>query len=202
MGIRKILTVLSAVALVTSIAGMASLSSTSSSVEFAPSAHAAAVDYFLKIEGVEGESTDDRHKGEIQIESFSWGASQPGIGQMGSGGGGGAGKVSVHDISITKSVDKASPVLMVSSATGVHFPRAVLTVRKSGDNNQAEYFKVTLSDVLISSYQVGGDQGSLPADTFSLNFSKIEFEYLPQNPDGSLGAPVKAGYDVKANKKV
>lgn len=168
-----------------------------------PIAHAAAVDYFLKIDGVQGESTDDKHKGEIEIESWSWGASQPGLvsGGSGAGGGGGAGKVTVNDFHFSKAVDKASPVLMLSTATGQHFPKAVLTVRKAGGDQQ-EYIKITLTDVLISSYQVGGDQSALPVDSFSLNFAKIEYEYHPQRADGSLEAPVKAGYDVKANKKI
>lgn len=204
MKTKLLLSLFSVVALVAfAVFGVRSTLSSPSAI--VPIAHAAAVDYFLKIEGVDGESTDDSHRGEIEINSFSWGASQAGIEQMsfaGAGGGRGVGKVSVHDISITKSVDKATPVLMLSSAVGTHYPRVVLSVRKAGGDQQQEYFKVTLTDVMVSSYQLGGSQGTVPTDNFSLNFSKIEFEYRPQSADGSLGAPVKAGYDVKANKKV
>ena len=143
-----------------------------------PVAHAAAVDYFLKIDGIDGESTDDQHKGEIDLQSWSWGESQPGLvgGTSASGGGGGAGKVSVHDMHFRKTVDKATPTLMVSTATGQHYPSATLTVRKAG-GQQMEYFKVKLTDVLISSYQAGGTQGSVPTDSFSLNFAKIRTSF-------------------------
>jgi type VI secretion system secreted protein Hcp len=160
----------------------------------------AAVDYFLKIEGVDGESTDDKHKGEIDIESFSWGVSQMGTG--GHGGGGGAGKASFQDLHFHTHINKSSPKLFLACATGEHFKKAVLTCRKAGKEQQ-EYLKITLSDVLVSSYQDGGGSGGvIPTDQFSLNFAKIEFEYKPQKADGTLDSAVKAGYDVAANKKV
>lgn len=161
----------------------------------------AAVDFFLKLDGIDGESTDDKHKGEIDIESFSWGVSQ--MGAHGSGGGGGAGKAVFQDVHFTTKVGKASPKLMLACATGQHIKKATLTVRKAG-GTQEEYYKVTLSDLLVSSYQSGGHSGGdvIPTDQFSLNFSKIEIEYKEQKADGSVGSPVKAGYDVKANKKV
>jgi type VI secretion system secreted protein Hcp len=161
-------------------------------------ADAATVDYFLKIDGVEGESTDERHKGEIEILSFSWGETQTGT--MTRGGGGGAGKVSMQDFHFTMAMNKASPMLFLKCATGEHIKQAVLTARKAGGDQQ-EYLKVTLTDVLITSYQTNGS-GDQPIDSISLNFAKIEFEYKPQKPDGTLDAPVKAGYDLKANKKV
>lgn len=161
----------------------------------------AAVDYFLKIEGVDGESTDDKHKGEIDIESFSWGVSQ--LGSHGAGGGGGAGKASFQDLHFTTNVGKSSPKLMLACATGEHLKKAVLTVRKAGKEQQ-EYYKVTLSDCLVSSYQSGGSSGGdpRPNDQFALNYAKIEFEYKPQKADGTLDSAVKAGYDVAANKKI
>lgn len=164
-----------------------------------PTVSSAQADYFLKLDGIEGESTDGRHKGEIQIESFSWGVSQTGA--HGSGGGGGAGKASFQDISFTTSVSKASPKLFLAAASGEHIKQAVLYGRKSG-GSQNDYYKITLSDVMVSSYQSSGDQTDVPTDSFSLNFAKIEFEYVPTKADGSLDAPVKAGWDVKANKKI
>jgi type VI secretion system secreted protein Hcp len=160
-----------------------------------------ASDYLLKLDGIKGESTDAKHKDEIEIESFSWGCTQPGT--FSSGGGGGAGKVSFQDIHFTTRVSVASPNLMVACASGQHIKVATLTVRKAGKDQQ-EYYIVKLSDNLVSSYQSGGSEGSnaLPVDQFSLNFAKIEFEYKSQKPDGTLGAPVKGGWDLKANKKV
>ena len=163
-------------------------------------ADAASVDYFLKIDGIDGESTDDRHKGEIEILSFSWGETTAGT--MTRGGGGGAGKVSMQDFHFTMAMNKASPKLFLACATGEHIKEATLTLRKAGSDRQ-EYLVVKFTDLLVSSYQTGGSSGDVvPTESFSLNFSKIEFEYRPTNPDGSLGAPVKAGYDLKLNKKV
>jgi type VI secretion system secreted protein Hcp len=161
----------------------------------------AAVDYFLKIEGVQGESTDDKHKNEIDVESWSWGESNAGT--FSTGGGGGAGKVSMQDFHFVMKMNKATPKLMLACASGEHIKKAELVCRKAGKEQQ-EYLKIVLSDVLVSSYQTGGSAGSsvVPMDQISLNFSKIEFEYKPQKADGTLDAAAKAGWDLKANKKV
>jgi type VI secretion system secreted protein Hcp len=160
----------------------------------------AAVDYFLKLENIEGESTDDKHKNEIDVESWSWGETQSGT-HVG-GGGGGAGKVSMQDFHFTMKVNKATPKLMLACAVGEHIPKAILTCRKAGKDQQ-EYLLITFSDLLVSSYQTGGSSGDVvPVDQISLNFSKIEVDYKPQKADGSLGSSVKVGYDLKANKKV
>jgi type VI secretion system secreted protein Hcp len=134
-----------------------------------------AVDIFLKVEGIEGESRDRDHKGEIEISSFSWGVTQ--TGSFGGGGGGGAGKASFQDIHFTSSVSKASPTLAKSCATGQHIKKATLVVRKSGgDVGGDEFYKVQMEDILVSSYQSGGASGDvLPTDQFSLNFAKIEY---------------------------
>src|SRR5262245_54497218 len=144
-----------------------------------------ATDYYLKIDGIEGESEDDKHKGAIELQSFSWGETQQGT--MAFGGGGGAGKVQFQDIHCASHTSKASPKLAIACATGQHIPKVVLTVRKAG-GNQEDYYKVTLTDVLVSSYQSGGSEGAnaVPMDQFSLNFATIEFEYKPQKNDGSL----------------
>jgi type VI secretion system secreted protein Hcp len=159
----------------------------------------AVVDFFLKIDGIDGESHDAKHKGELELSSWSWGEQQSG--SHAAGGGGGAGKVSMQDFRFVCTVNKASPKLMLACATGEHIKKAVLTCRKAGKEQQ-EYLKILLSDLLVSSYQTGGPQGGniLPTDQVSINYTKIEFEYKPQKPDGTLDAAVKAGYDVKANK--
>lgn len=161
----------------------------------------AAVDYFLKIDGVDGESQDHKHKGEIDVSSWSWGETQAGT--HSGGGGGGAGKVQMQDFHFVMPVNKATPKLMLACATGQHIPKAVLTCRKAGKEQQ-EFLKITLSDLLVSSYQTGGSGHSdiLPTDQISLNYAKIEFEYKEQKADGTLGGAVKAGYDVKINKQV
>jgi type VI secretion system secreted protein Hcp len=159
-----------------------------------------AVDYYLKIDGVEGESTDSKHKNEIDVESWSWGETQSGTSS--GGGGGGAGKVSMQDFHFVMRLNKASPKLMLACATGDHLKSATLVCRKAGGDQQ-EYMKIVMSDLIVSSYQTGGSTGDVvPIDQISLNFSKIEYEYKPQKADGSLDSPVKTGYDLKLNQKV
>lgn len=161
----------------------------------------AAVDYFLKLQGVDGESPDHKHKGEIEIESWSWGETQSGTHER--GGGGGAGKVQMQDFHFVMKVNKASPKLLQMCATGEHIKEATMTCRKAGKEQQ-EFLKYKFTDLLVSSYQTGGSAGSdvIPTDQISLNFAKIEVEYKEQKPDGTLGGAVKAGYDLKANKVV
>lgn len=161
----------------------------------------AQVDYYLKIDGVEAESADEKHKGEIDVESFSWGETQSG--SSGRGGGAGAGKVQPQDFSFVKKLDKASPVLLMGCATGQHYKSAVLTARKAGGGQQ-DYMKITMEDVLISSYQVGGSAHGdvVPMDQVTLNFAKLEMAYKEQKADGSLSGEVKQKYDFAANKKV
>jgi type VI secretion system secreted protein Hcp len=157
-------------------------------------------DMFLKIDGVDGESSDSSHKNEIELLGFSFGASQPG--SAGRGGGAGVAKVQVHDFQFSKSFDKASPKLFEACATGKHFPKVTLTCRKAGGSQQ-EYLKVILSEVLVSSTQDSGSGGeSLPTESVTLNFSKIEIEYKPQDDKGALGGVVKAGWDLAKNQKV
>jgi type VI secretion system secreted protein Hcp len=160
-----------------------------------------ASDYLLEIDGIKGESNDDKHKGTIEVESFSWGETNTGA--HATGGGGGAGKVSYQDFHFTTSVNKSSPILALACATGQHIKKAVLFVRKQGGDQQ-EYYTITMEDLLVSSYQSGGHSGghSVPADQVSLNFTKIKFEYKPQKADGSLDSAVSSGYDLKANKKL
>ena len=160
----------------------------------------AQVDYFLKIDGIDGESEDHKHKNEIELLSWSWGASQTGT--MGHGGGGGAGKVSMQDFSFSQRLNKASPKLFLHCANGKHIPKAVLTVRKAG-GEQVEYLKITLSDILVSSYQTGGSTGEVvPIESVSLNFSKVEFSYAAQDKTGKTGSPIVSNWDLKANKSV
>ena len=159
-----------------------------------------AIDMFLKIDGIEGESTDVKHKNEIAILSYAWGEAQS---APASGAGGGAGKIVMQDFYFSMFVSKASPKLFLACAKGEHFKNAVLTVRHPGAS-PTEFLKWRFTDVLITSYQTAGDvaTGALPVDHASLKFSKIEVEYSPVKPDGTLGTPVKAGWDSKTNKPV
>jgi len=161
----------------------------------------AAVDYFLKLDGVPGESTDSKHPGEIDLLSFSWG--QTNSGTSGHGSGAGAGKVSPQDFNFVKKLDKSSPVLFIGCATGAVYKTATVTARKAG-GKQEDYLIFKMSDVLISSYQTGGSAGSdvIPTEQFSFNFAKLEMAYKEQKADGSLGGEVKQTYDFSKNVKV
>jgi len=157
-----------------------------------------AVDYFLKIDGIPGESEDAKHKNEIDLESWSWGESNSGT--HAAGGGGGAGKVSMNDFNFVMRVNKASPKLFLACASGQHIKEALLTCRKAGKEQQ-EYLKIKFSDLLVASYQTGGSSGDVvPAEQIALNFSKIELSYAPQKADGSLDSPVVHNWNLKENK--
>jgi type VI secretion system secreted protein Hcp len=157
----------------------------------------AAVDYFLKIDGIQGESRDDRHKDEIDIESFSWGETQSGTFAV--GGGGGSGKVSMQDFHFTMTVNKASPALFLACAQGDHIKNAILTCRKAGKDQQ-DFMKVTMNDVLVTSFQIGGAESVVPTDQISLNFAKIEVEYQEQDATGKLVGSIKKWFDLKSMK--
>jgi len=163
----------------------------------------AAVDSFLKINGIDGESTDDKHKNEIELESWSWGLAQSGSGTQSGTGGSGAGKAHFQDFHFVSKVSKASPKLMLACATGQHIDEVNLAVRKAG-GTQLEYLKIKLTQVLVSSYQSGGASHGdvVPTDQYSLNYAKVEFHYTPQDAKGNLASQVLGGYDVSANKKI
>ena len=159
-----------------------------------------AVDMFIKIGDIKGESPDEKHKDEIDVLSWSWGLSQSGSTHYGTGGG--AGKVNVQDISLTKWVDKSSPVLMKMCCNGKHYPEALLTVRKAGEK-PLEYVKLKMEDVIVSSISTGGSGGEdRLTENVTLNFAKVSVDYTPQKPDGSGDAPIKMGWDVAANKEI
>ena len=157
-----------------------------------------AVDYFLKIDGIPGESVDKTHKGEIEVDSWSWGESNPVPG--GGATGGATGKVHAQDLLVTSRFSKASPALLLACAAGKHFKSAVLSARATG---APDFLTFSLSDVLVSSYQTGASEAdAAPVDSVSLNFSKLEVEYKEQGAGGKLGGPTKAGWDFKLNKQL
>lgn len=158
------------------------------------------VDMFLKVDGVDGESVDSGHKGEMDILAWSWGAQQSGT--MHTGGGGGSGKVSMQDLSVTKYVDLATPVLWLHCASGKHIPKAMLTVRKAGEN-PLEYLVINMEDVLISSVSTGGSGGEdRLTENVSFNFAKVKFEYTSQKKDGTKDKTKPFGWDIEANVKL
>jgi type VI secretion system secreted protein Hcp len=160
-------------------------------------------DAFLEFTGkgsFKGESQDKTYKDAIQIHSYSWGASNQGSSAYGSGSG--TSKVSMSDISITKTVDKSSPLFMQSCAAGTHIDKAILHVREAGDDPQ-EYLTLELNEVLISGYSLsGGGGGDKPMESAQLNFSSYTMKYRPQKADGTLEAGSPIGWHLKENKKL
>ncbi len=153
---------------------------------------------FLKLTDVKGESKDHQHAGEIEIESFSWGATQLGASSHGTGAG--AGKVSMNDFHFVMRNNSASPTLFLFCANGKHLTEAKLTCRKAG-GKQEKFLEVVMNDVLVSSYQTGGSQGGeVPMDQISLNYSKITIDYLAQDEKGITKSAGKKWWDMKTNQ--
>lgn len=158
-----------------------------------------ASDIFGKIGDIKGESLDDKHKGEIEILSWSWGVTQSGT--MSHGGGGGEGKANFNDFNFTHHIDKASPVLLKACATGEHIKEATVTVRKAGKGQQ-EFLIIKMNDIIITGVAPSGaGDGAATAEHVALQFAKVDLEYKPQKQDGSLDAGVHFKYDIKGNKE-
>lgn len=157
-----------------------------------------AVDMFLKFSPeVKGESKDSVHTGEIDILAWSWGANNSGTAQV--GGGGGAGKVNVHDISVTKYVDLSSATLLQGVSQGKHFTSATLTVRKAG-GTPLEYIVIEFDEVLVTSVAVGGSGGEdRLTENISLNFAKFKYVYTEQLDTGGAGTQGKWNWNISSN---
>lgn len=160
----------------------------------------AQVDYFLKLDGIKGESFDAKHKDEIELVSFSWGVSNPTL--VAAGGGGAAGKAQFTDFEVAAPVSLASPKLFLACASGQHIKEGTLVVRKSGEA-QVEYLKFKLSDILVSSYQeTGNNEEDRPLDVVAFNFAKVEMTYTSYDATGKARAVETASWDLKQGKKI
>jgi type VI secretion system secreted protein Hcp len=155
-----------------------------------------AVDAFLKLKDIKGESVVKDHAEEIDVLSWSWGMSQTGTAHIGSGGG--AGKVNVSDLVVTKMTDAASPNLVKAICTGKHIEEAVLTLRKAGEK-PLDYLIITMTDVLITSYSVSAG-GEVPTETIALTFAKFKESYQPQDKTGGKkGGAIDVEYNIAEN---
>lgn len=155
--------------------------------------------YFLKIDGIEGESQDEQHKGEIELHSWSFGGTALGVLKAGSAAS--AGKFTAQDFQFAAKVSKASPMLFLACATGRRMPKATMSGRRIGNRRPIDYFTITLSDILISSYQESGADGAEGVmEQVSCTFAKIQVEYRPINADGSLGDSVSATFEAKKGR--
>ena len=155
------------------------------------------VEMFLKLTGIQGETADIKHKGEIDVLAWSWGLSKDAPPPAG---GGGSGPVKIENISIEKLVDLASPLLLSFGAQGKHIADGTLTTRRAGKNG-SEFLVFKMTDVIVTSVHVAASKDAdRPAESITLNFGKVEFDYRPTNPDGSLGPPASIKWDVAAAK--
>lgn len=163
-----------------------------------------AFDAFLKINGVPGESSDDKHKEWIEVLSYSFGVDQPKTSSASSHGSLSAERANFHDFHVVKALDKSSPKLFVACASGEHFPDATLEICRAGGDKQP-FMEYKLTDVMVSSLRPGGTgKGeSVPLEEVSLSYGKIEWKYTQTKVAGGKGSGnVAAGWDLKANKKV
>lgn len=159
-----------------------------------------AVDMFLKLTDIKGESADSTHKDEIDVLAWSWGMSQSGTTHVATGGG--AGKVSVQDVSVTKWVDKSSPTLIQYCCKGSHIDEGNLVVRKAGDK-PLEYIKLDMKDMIVAAISTGGSGGEdRLTENLTLNFSEFKITYTPQEDTGAGGTAVDFGFDIAQNVPV
>jgi type VI secretion system secreted protein Hcp len=160
-----------------------------------------AVDYFLNLNGIKGEAQDSVYKGWIDIFSWSFGATQSGSGGH-VGAGSGAGKVNMHDITVTKRTDTSSADLFLKCANGKHYSDGTIVCRKAGEK-PLEFLKIKLTQVLVTSYQLGGSHGDdTPTESITLNFTKINMDYQVQAADGTGTPAGQMGWDVAQNVKL
>jgi len=160
-----------------------------------------AADIFAKLGDIKGESQDNKHKDEVEVLSWSWGVhNDAGSSVGGSGSGSGSGKASFNDFNFTHHVDKASPNLMRACATGEHIKEATITQRKAGKGQQ-EYLIIKMNDIIITGVALSDTTDGTPSETVSMAFAKVDLEYRPRKPDGSLDAGIHFKYDIKGNKE-
>ena len=157
-----------------------------------------AMDMFLKIDDLVGDSLDEKHPNEIQVLSWSWGLSQSGSTHAASGGG--SGKVNVQDLTFMKNIDTTTTNLIKMCCSGNHFKQALLTVRKAGGKAAVEYLKIKMQDLIISNISTGGSGGSdLITESVTLNFAKVSLDYTPQDKTGAAGSVMSAAWNIPVN---
>jgi type VI secretion system secreted protein Hcp len=155
-----------------------------------------AVDFYLKLDAIQGESADENHKDEIQLLSFSWGGSQ--VTSVAGTGGSGAGKADLSDLSIMKYMDKSSPSLFKSLISGTHIKTGVLSAVKTGAGGKP-FLKLSFEELFVTSQQVSASS-EIPSESVSFSYNKIKVEYSVQNEQGILTAVAAVSYDTKGNK--
>jgi type VI secretion system secreted protein Hcp len=160
-----------------------------------------AFDTFIKIDGIEGESTDDKHAGWIEVTSFNSGLNQRTSATASSAGGASAERADFHDFSFTKQLDKASPKLALACADGTHVDSVLVEVCRAG-TEKVKFMEYKMSNCIVSGVDITGG-GDFPTENVSINYGKIEWAYTVQKRQGGGAAGnVAGGWDLQKNCKV
>ena len=160
-----------------------------------------AIDVYLQIDGIKGESQDDRHKDWIECTSVTWGVSQPRSATASTGGGHTAERCEHQEIALTKLADLASPILLQTCSAGKTIPKAKLEfMRADGQGERIKYFEIELENVLIGGVQPSVAEGSIIHEAVGLKFSKIKWKYTQQKVTGGAGGNTSGGWDLATNK--
>ncbi|MES2297725.1 MAG: type VI secretion system tube protein Hcp [Pseudomonadota bacterium] len=160
-----------------------------------------AIDVYLQIDGIKGESADDKHKDWIECGSVHWGIVQPKSATASTGGGHTAERAELQDITFHKMADLSSPILMQTCAAGKTIPKAKFEfMRADGQGQPIKYFEIELENVLIGGVTPGIDPGDILHEQVGLKYSKIKWKYTQQKIGGGTGGNTTGGWDLAANK--
>jgi type VI secretion system secreted protein Hcp len=160
-----------------------------------------AIDVYLQVEGIKGESSDDAHKGWIECSSVNWALSQPKSATSSTAGGHTAERVEFTEVSINKAADLASPILAQHCAMGKTIPKAKLEfMRADGSGTRVKYYEVELENVLIASVAQGVNGGDVMQEHIGLKFGKVKWKYCMQKITGGAGGNTAGGWDLSANR--
>lgn len=160
-----------------------------------------AFDAFIKIDGIEGESTDEKHSGWIEAISYNCGVNQNASATASSAGGGSSERADFDKFTFAKQLDKASPKLAIACAAGTHLDSIVVEICRAGDD-KVKYMEYKMTNCIISSVKTAGG-GDFPSENVSIDFGKIEWSYSVQKRQGGGAAGnVAGGWDLQKNCKV
>ena len=162
-----------------------------------------AIDVYLQIDGIKGESADDRHRDWIECKSVSWGVSQPKSATASTGGGHTAERCEHSEITITKLADLATPILLQTCAAGKTIPKAKFEfMRADAQGERVKYYEIEIDNVLIGAVTPAVDEGDILGEEVAFKFSKVRWKYTQQKISGGAGGNTSGGWDLSSNRIV